>query len=703
MQRQLRRGLIVVAAFAAALLPLSAAQGGAFSGSNGPIAFTCGTSVCTINSDGTGRTTLLTNASDPSWDDNEDQIAFVDTTGGVSVADTDGSNRASLAAGASSTQPSFSFNGARVAFTKTDDIWTVVSDTSGTETNLTNNVALDADPQYSPDGTRIAYAEQTSSNGYDIFTIPANGGGLPLDVTNVAGNERSPTYSPSGQTIVYTSGGELFSVPASGGTPTDLQVAGTAPTFAPDGTKIAFVNAAGHLAIMAATVGGAVTQIDANTDADPDWQSVSAPTSSGGAPSNVSYPTINLQSGDSQPVVGHFLTASVGTWNGAFPITYSYQWKRCDASDRLNGTCVDIVGATSSFYTPSITDAGSRLRVQVTAKNAQGSAAQNSESSGVVIALAPKLQVTPPITPTSPVVDTPMTVGTGSWAGSTPIAFSYSWRRCNPVGDFESCVAVPGATTATYTPTTADIGFSFRVWITGANVAGSDTGITNHTYPVVDKQHFAPSAQVTPSVVGVAGIGRQLTANIGSFDGDEPLKTTFNWQRCDATGAACRVITKVRKFVYYPTVADVGFTLRLAVTTTNAYGALVSKSDPTDPIQLLPPHVKGRRIVGTSKTEYLAGGGHDDTIFGLGGNDTLIGGAGDDTIYGGAGNDVITGGAGADKVYGGPGSDTILAADGERDTIDCGPGRDRVVADSFDKLVNCEVVDSGSTASTASR
>jgi Ca2+-binding RTX toxin-like protein len=147
----------------------------------------------------------------------------------------------------------------------------------------------------------------------------------------------------------------------------------------------------------------------------------------------------------------------------------------------------------------------------------------------------------------------------------------------------------------------------------------------------------------------------------------------------------------------------VGYTLRLAVTTTNAYGALVSKSDPTDPIQLLPPHVKGRRIVGTSKTEYLAGGGHDDTIFGLGGNDTLIGGAGDDTIYGGAGNDVITGGAGADKVYGGPGSDTILAADGERDTVDCGTGRDRVVADSFDKLVNCEVVDSGSTASTASR
>ncbi len=26
--------------------------------------------------------------------------------------------------------------------------------------------------------------------------------------------------------------------------------------------------------------------------------------------------------------------------------------------------------------------------------------------------------------------------------------------------------------------------------------------------------------------------------------------------------------------------------------------------------------------------------------------------------------------------------------------VDCGAGRDRVVADSFDKVVNCEVVDS---------
>src|SRR5262249_41779824 len=145
--------------------------------------------------------------------------------------------------------------------------------------------------------------------------------------------------------------------------------------------------------------------------------------------------------------------------------------------------------------------------------------------------------------------------------------------------------------------------------------------------------------------------------------------------------------------VYHPTAADVGYTIRVSVTAKNAYGSMVVQSSATETIAGTPPHMRGRTIVGTAKSEYLAGGGHDDVIYGLGGNDTLLGGAGDDRIFGGPGNDVITGGSGADHLYGGPGSDTIYAADGERDIIDCGSGRDRAVVDvGIDKVVNCEVV-----------
>jgi hypothetical protein len=59
-------------------------------------------------------------------------------------------------------------------------------------------------------------------------------------------------------------------------------------------------------------------------------------------------------------------------------------------------------------------------------------------------------------------------------------------------------------------------------------------------------------------------------------------------------------------------------------------------------------------------------------------------------------------GPGRSHVYGGPGSDTIYAANGEKDTIDCGPGQDRAVIDPFDVVHNCEVVQVGNTSGSSS-
>lgn len=106
------------------------------------------------------------------------------------------------------------------------------------------------------------------------------------------------------------------------------------------------------------------------------------------------------------------------------------------------------------------------------------------------------------------------------------------------------------------------------------------------------------------------------------------------------------------------------------------------------------------------------------TLLGLGGDDVLIAGdANGDTVDGGAGNDTVEGGFGDDKLVGGPGrdaiagdrrtrcnemacdvivagNDTIEARDGEVDSISCGPGTDRVVADTADVVAaDCETVE----------
>jgi hypothetical protein len=46
----------------------------------------------------------------------------------------------------------------------------------------------------------------------------------------------------------------------------------------------------------------------------------------------------------------------------------------------------------------------------------------------------------------------------------------------------------------------------------------------------------------------------------------------------------------------------------------------------------------------------------------------------------------------ANRFSGGPGRDRILAKDGTRESVDCGPGRDTVVADRKDRLRRCERV-----------
>lgn len=109
-------------------------------------------------------------------------------------------------------------------------------------------------------------------------------------------------------------------------------------------------------------------------------------------------------------------------------------------------------------------------------------------------------------------------------------------------------------------------------------------------------------------------------------------------------------------------------------------------------------------LVGTSGDDVICGRGGDDLIRGGGGNDVLLGGTGDDVLYGGPGDDLIQGGRGDDRIFGdagddvlrgGRGADRLQAADGRSnlDRLNCGPGRDRVVADAPDRIRGgCEVV-----------
>jgi hypothetical protein len=94
------------------------------------------------------------------------------------------------------------------------------------------------------------------------------------------------------------------------------------------------------------------------------------------APDNTEAPAVVGTEQD-----GQFLAAKDGEWAGTNPMTFTYQWERCNSA---GASCADIGGATAKIYRAATADVGNRLRVQVTARNSAGSRTANSPASETV-------------------------------------------------------------------------------------------------------------------------------------------------------------------------------------------------------------------------------------------------------------------------------------------------------------------------------
>ena len=177
------------------------------------------------------------------------------------VTDESGAGATNLTAGhpGHDSDPHLSPDGSRIAFVsdRTSQpgayaIW--VMDVDGTDpVQVTDGVAFDADPVWSPDGTKIAFASNRAGR-FDIYVVAARGG----DATKVSGGtlgvgslDGFPTWSPDGGTIAFRSdrGGDFdiwttTSGPEGGFTEaqlTDDPGRDDVPSYSPDGS-IAFVS-----------------------------------------------------------------------------------------------------------------------------------------------------------------------------------------------------------------------------------------------------------------------------------------------------------------------------------------------------------------------------------------------------------------------------------------------------------------------------
>ena len=116
-----------------------------------------------------------------------------------------------------------------------------------------------ADPQISPDGSRVAFVRVTVNEPKDdyetsLWIVPASGAEPPRVLTSGT-RDSSPRWSPDGQRLAFvrsidrdgrTQPGQIFLLSLDGGEAraiTDLARGAGSPAWSPDGKRIAFASA----------------------------------------------------------------------------------------------------------------------------------------------------------------------------------------------------------------------------------------------------------------------------------------------------------------------------------------------------------------------------------------------------------------------------------------------------------------------------
>jgi hypothetical protein len=118
--------------------------------------------------------------------------------------------------------------------------------------------------------------------------------------------------------------------------------------------------------------------------------------------------------------------------------------------------------------------------------------------------------------------------------------------------------------------------FSFSSWSDGGAQTHNITATASLTFRAF---FFAPPTNTTPPVItGPTRVGRTLRTSNGSWAGTTPFSYTYQWRRCDTSGAACEAIADAVAKTYLLTGADAGRTLRATVTATNSVSSTAATS-----------------------------------------------------------------------------------------------------------------------------
>jgi hypothetical protein len=121
-----------------------------------------------------------------------------------------------------------------------------------------------------------------------------------------------------------------------------------------------------------------------------------------------------------------------------------------------------------------------------------------------------------------------------------------------------------------------DVGKTLRVVVTASNAGGSGTATSTASAVIAPAPArpsvAAPVNTVLPVISGSAQQGQTLSASTGSWS-NGPTSYAYQWTRCNKGGNNCSDIGGASGAQYALTNTDVGSTLRVIVTASNAGGS----------------------------------------------------------------------------------------------------------------------------------
>jgi hypothetical protein len=211
-------------------------------------------------------------------------------------------------------------------------------------------------------------------------------------------------------------------------------------------------------------------------------------------PAVIAPPSVTLSAQD------HAVSAGSGEWSGSEPLSFAYQWRRCD---RSGAACSDIAGATATTHRLAHEDVAATLRVAVTASNAAGSTTAVSDATSVV-SLGDAGELPPPTKPPtisgSAQESDLLSAHPATWTVRRA-AIAYQWERCDQQSG--ACSPIAGATSSSYLLTSADVGSTIRVIENASAPDGTAGSATSAPTAVVWP---APSGGGDPLLVGAGDI-----------------------------------------------------------------------------------------------------------------------------------------------------------------------------------------------------